>query len=315
MKGDLFELKNVSPMLLTESDPFDSDEHLYELKLDGIRAVAYLEPGHTELRNKRNKILNVTYPELKGLHQQTSKRCIIDGELVAMTDGKPNFFEVQKRSLMTDQFKIELSAKNKPVQFVAYDILYLDDKQITDIPLIKRKKLLEETIRENNSLTITRYIQNQGINFYNAVAKQDLEGIVAKRKTSLYYMGKRSKDWVKFKKMMESDLIICGYVPGDEGGIKSLVLGAYHEGELIDQGHVALGISKEDAMIIQKFAVVYPEKALFEQYSPDTLWFKPELVCKVEYMMRTQSGYLRQPVYKGIRLDKEAKDCVIYNKW
>ncbi|MDF2699425.1 MAG: dependent ligase, partial [Haloplasmataceae bacterium] len=187
----LFENRSASPMLLTESEPFDSENHIYELKLDGIRCLAYLDQFQTELRNKRNKILNNTYPELKNINKSVKQRCILDGELVVITNGKPDFFEVQKRSLMTNQFKIELSAKQRPVRFVAYDIIYLNDKSLVNTKLLERKKLLEETVNEDESLAISRFIHDQGINFYNLVAKQDLEGVVAKKKDSYYYFAKR----------------------------------------------------------------------------------------------------------------------------
>jgi len=203
MSEDLFDFRNASPMLLTESDPFDSLDHIFELKLDGIRALAYLDSSKTEIRNKRNKILNDTYPELKQLHLQVKKRCIIDGELVVIINGKPDFFEVQRRSLMTSQFKIDYLAKQRPVRFVAYDILYLDNESLIQKPLMKRKDLLDEVLTENESLVISRFIYEKGIDYFNLVAAQDLEGVVAKKKDSIYQMGKRSKYWVKFKKMYE----------------------------------------------------------------------------------------------------------------
>jgi bifunctional non-homologous end joining protein LigD len=311
MKGDLFELRSAQAMLLTESDPFDSKDHLFELKLDGIRALAYLDAGVTDLRNKRNKYLNPYYPELNELHQYVNKRCITDGELVVMSNGKPDFFDVQKRSLMTDRFKIELAAKQKPVLFVAYDILYVDDHDLLELPLIKRKDYLQETITESPSLSITRHILHQGIDFYQAVASQDLEGVVAKRLDSMYQMGKRSKYWVKFKHMLDEDFIICGYVPDESGLIRSLVLGAYYQGELINQGHVALGIGHDEAKKIVTFATHHkttcPFKGCHEQ---EAIWMEPQLVCSVKFMMRTHQGGLRQPVYKGLREDKRSKDCL-----
>ena len=122
---DLFESKNISPMLLNfVSSPFDDKNYIFELKLDGIRCIAYLDKDKTILRNKRNKDVTEIYPELKNIHKFVKHRCILDGELVALnSDGTPNFFALQKRSLMTDKFKIELESEKNKVNFIAYDIL------------------------------------------------------------------------------------------------------------------------------------------------------------------------------------------------
>ena len=112
---DLFEEKEISPMLLgEEKEPFDDREYIYELKLDGIRCIAYLEKGKATLRNKRNKDVTDIYPELSEIWRTANQRCILDGELVAFTDGKPDFYALQKRSLMTDSFPNRDSGETKP---------------------------------------------------------------------------------------------------------------------------------------------------------------------------------------------------------
>jgi bifunctional non-homologous end joining protein LigD len=308
--SDLYDSRSAEAMLLTESEPFDSENHIYELKLDGIRCLAYLEPGKVDLRNKRNKYLTDIYPELSEVHQQVKTRVILDGELVVMDNGRPDFYELQRRSLMTDKFKIELSARQRPVRLVIYDILYLDHESLLDKPLMERKRLLEEHITESDSLAISRYILEKGKEFYQLVAAQNLEGIVAKKKESIYQMGKRSKYWIKFKKLEDGDFIICGYVPNEQGGIKSVQLAIYDQGELINQGHVAMGISKQDEKIILKHSIVYESDYPFKEGQPEkeAQYFEPTLVCKVEYMMRSKHG-LRQPVFKGLRNDKEPSAC------
>ena len=112
----LFEQKNIRPMLIgADGEPFDSPDYIYELKLDGERCIAYLDPKEgTELRNKRNVKMLPKVPELGDLHKQAKKRCILDGELLILKDGKPNFAEIQRRSLMSNQFKIRLAARRVP---------------------------------------------------------------------------------------------------------------------------------------------------------------------------------------------------------
>jgi ATP-dependent DNA ligase len=306
MNFDVFDARKASPMLLVEGSPFNSPNYLFELKLDGIRCLAYLGKK-TELRNKRNKDVTETYPELKGLNQQVNCRCILDGELIVTENGIPNFFEIQRRSLMTDRFKIKLA---RPVNFVAYDILYRNQSELINLPLMKRKSILNDTVKENNSIAISRYIEEKGIDFYQLVASKNLEGVVAKKNTSFYYYGKRSKDWIKFKKMTDNDFIICGY--SGSGRIKSLVLGAYLANELVYQGHVALGIPQNEAKIIIEYAHLHPCRNPFKESDDNSIkWMKLALVCTVKYMMRTPAGLLRQPVYKGLRFDKTISECLV----
>lgn len=135
---DLFEKKTIKPMLIgASSDPFDSDDYIFELKLDGLRCIAYLEPGKgTELRNKRDMKLLGRFPELSEIHKQVKQRCILDGELFVMNKGKPDFFALQRRAIMGNQFKISLYAQKLPATFTAFDILYIGHEQINMKPLL-----------------------------------------------------------------------------------------------------------------------------------------------------------------------------------
>ena len=117
--SDLFHDKNISPMLLNEvKEPFDDKDYIYELKLDGIRCIAYLGKD-VVLQNKRFKDVTEIYPELSGMFKCVKKNTVLDGELVVLSNGKPDFYALQKRSLMSDKFRIQLAAKKRPVQFAA----------------------------------------------------------------------------------------------------------------------------------------------------------------------------------------------------
>lgn len=198
--NDLFETKNIKPMLIGEErGAFDSKDYIYELKLDGERCIAYLDPeSGTELRNKRNVRILPKVPELSEIHRQVKCRCILDGELAVIKDGKPDFSEIQRRSMMTNRLKIELASKQYPACFTAFDILYYQDHSVNLLPLMERKKLLDEVIISDSArFAKSRYIEEKGIAFYNLAEQQNLEGIVAKRKDSFYYFDKRTKDWIK----------------------------------------------------------------------------------------------------------------------
>ena len=304
--SDLFEDKNISPMLLYETQPFDDENYIYELKLDGIRCLAYIDGKSVVLQNKRHKDVTAIYPELSQMNKCAERRVILDGELVVLNkDGKPDFYALQRRSLMTDSFKISLAAKSNPVQFVAYDIIYHNGKDLTDKPLMERKAILSKAVREGNNLTISRYIEKNGIAFFELAKSQELEGIVAKRKDGLYHIGKRTRDWLKIKVMQDEDLLILGYQPDEHGEVKDLILGYYDdEGKLQCRGKVYLGISKEERGIIAQFSKGNTVKNPWFPKYKNAVWLKPQLVGTAHFMHETESGGMRQPVWKGLRFDK-----------
>lgn len=306
---DIFDEKNIAPMLIAENKaPFDDPQWIYELKWDGIRCIVYLDKTGVVLKNKRNKDVTGTYPELGQIHKQIKKRCILDGEIFVMNKGKPDFFEVQRRSLMSNPFKIRLAADKLPVCFVAFDILYLDGAQLTGKPLLERKALLQKNVKESDRIAVSRYIDEKGSDLYKAAEAQGLEGVVAKRKDGKYFFGKRTKDWIKIKALIDEDFIICGYYFKEKGYV-SIILGAYEKNRIAYQSHVVMGISRHDFIIISstKRTGKYSGFPDFE----DAVWLEPSLVCTVRYMERTPGGGLRQPVFKGLRDDKTPGECQV----
>lgn len=312
--SNLFDSKNIKPMLIgANGEPFDNSNFIFELKWDGERCLAYLDPkSDTELRNKRNIKMLPKVPELSQIHKQVKKKCILDGELMIMKNGKPDFFEIKRRSLTSNKFKIELASKQYPASFVAYDILFYDNKDTMSLSLMERKALLDKVLKENERIALSRYINGKGIDFYNLAKQQELEGIVAKRKDSIYIPDKRTKDWIKIKYMMDDDFVVCGYIIKDKG-ITSIVLGQFENGTLIYQGHVTMGVNGKDFETIAKHprAIRPPVDAPAGHGNEDAIWISPDLVCVVEFMHRTPSGGMRQPVFKGLRSDKLPRDCKI----
>ncbi len=191
---NLFENRNIKPMLISkEKQAFNDNNFIYELKLDGIRCIAYIDKNSVDLRNKRNDKVLFRYPEMSEIYKQLKcDNVILDGELFVLNNNRTDFFEMQRRSLMSDKFKIELSAKRLPVSFTTFDILYKDNQQLTDLPLTKRKEMLQESIIENERISISRYIENEGIKLFELTSQNELEGIVAKKKDSKYYFDKRT---------------------------------------------------------------------------------------------------------------------------
>lgn len=309
---DIFESKNIKPMLIGEmQEAFDSPDYIYELKLDGDRCIAYLDKNGTDLRNKRNAKMLIKVPELSEIHKCVKYPCILDGELIVVKDGKPDFSEIQRRVITSNSFKIKLASSRLPAAFTAFDILYYKDHEVTDLPLMQRKELLKKNIKENERLAVSRYIEEHGIEFYKLAEQNQLEGIVAKRKDSKYYFNIRTKDWIKIKNLMDDDFVICGYILKDKG-VSSIILGQYSVNKgLIYKGHVILGISSADFKIIKSIMESSMPFNELPSGNENAVWIEPILVCTVKYMMKTANGGLRQPVYKGLREDKDPKDCII----
>ncbi len=297
---DIFDVRSARPMLLSEEkSPFDSPEYIYELKLDGIRCLAYLDKAGSDLRNKGNIALASIYPDLEDIHKHVAGKIILDGELVVVSDGKPDFEKLLRRAVMSDRFKIRLAAAANPVTYVAFDILYQDGRELYGVPLRERKRLLNDAINETERIAISRVMERQGIALYNLAKEMDLEGIVAKRADSLYHPGKISKDWIKIKYMQEEDFIAAGYIQ-KSGNVVSLVLGRQEGGMLRYEGHVTLGVSREQ---VRKMDT--SPNCPFGQVPPgneDAKWLAFMPLCTVKYMKRTTKGGMRQPVFKGFRM-------------
>lgn len=306
---DLFDAKAIKPMLISKQVPaFNSSDYIYEMKQDGIRCINYVDSDSIDLRNKRNLTLTSKFPELHEIFKNVKGKAILDGELIVLKNGVPDFYELQRRVMLSDSFKIQLAAKKFPASYVAYDIIYHEGKEVTELPLLERKELLESIIEEDNRLAISRYIREFGIELYKLTCDQELEGVVAKEIHSKYFFDKRSKDWLKIKRMADEDFVICGYILKEASN--TLVLGQYDEGSLIYKGNVTLGVKMD---FIQEYECEKISESPFvnsPEWSEKVEWLKPELVCVVEYMPNTKDR-LRQAVFKGIRDDVSPFDCKV----
>ncbi len=303
----VFEEKSVSPMLIAQmQEPFNDDGWIYELKLDGCRYIGYFGQNGTCLRNKRNMELLPRFPELKGLHRSVSERTVLDGELVVLRDGVPDFFELQRRTLLTDRFKMEMAAARHPASFVAYDCLCKDGRSIMDRPLLERKEALQSSVREDGLIAISRYIPTDGIGLFRAADERELEGVVAKRAASLYYPGRRTKDWIKFKRMADEEFVVCGYIRKNSRTF-SIILGKYHDGSYLYKGHVTLGVTKEAVGQLRESGIMPFAAIPAGAGNESAVWVRPDRVCTVEYMPNTKDS-LRQAVFKGFRTDVVPED-------
>lgn len=304
---DLFEKKDLCPMLIAQmQEPFNDEKWIYELKLDGCRCLGYFDGGSVYLRNKRNMELLPRFPELEGIGSKIEGKKILDGELVVLKGGVPDFYELQRRTMMTDKFKIQMAASMYPASFVAFDCLYADRKQVMDQPLLSRKELLQKTVKEDARIAVSRFVHSDGVALFRLADERELEGVVAKRSDSRYYPGKRTKDWIKFKRMADEDFIACGYIRKN-GNIYSIILGKSDRNGFVYKGHVTLGVSAATVGNLRRWPgqpfMAYPSGSGNES----AVWVYPEKVCTVEYMPNTKNS-LRQAVFKGFREDMVPED-------
>jgi bifunctional non-homologous end joining protein LigD len=316
--------EKIKPMLAEISKPFDDDNFLFEIKFDGTRTIAYIDKKKKEVRflNRRGFWFEDRYPEMKDLWQDVdAEKAILDGELVVFKEGKPDFYLLAEREHVGEKTRAEILSKINPATYVVFDILHLDGKDLVDLPLIKRKKILEKIVRESERVLISVFVVGEGRKFFEEVKAKELEGVMAKKLNSTYQIGKRSKDWLKIKVLNTLDCIICGYTLGEgkrEKYFGALLLGAWHEGKLKYLGRVGTGWEEKDleeiTAILKKieigknpFDVFEEEPAILEKVK----WVEPKLVCEVEFMELTEDLKLRAPSFKRLREDKSPEECLL----
>ena len=296
--------KDFIPMLLTEkTEPFNNHEYLFEIKFDGTRTLIYTDPNNIRITNKRGAFLNDTYPELLGIKNMVKTKCIFDGEIILMRDGYPSFKKLQERALLKNPSKIKYMKEHFPVTFICYDILY-EGKDLTKLTLLERKKILSK-YKDNDFFVKTTYVLKEGISLYEEIKKIGLEGIVAKRIDSKYHVNTRSKEWIKIKNWLDEEFYICGYKEADnKGSLASIILGTLKDNKYYYVGRVTIGKNNPEFKTIKKLKSKTKSYLIdFSHKDEEYIFVKPVLRCTVEFLEKTRLGKLRQPIYKGLRLD------------
>jgi bifunctional non-homologous end joining protein LigD len=305
-------------MAVLTAEPFDDDEWLFEVKWDGHRCLANLGTA-TRLTSRTTRDMTAQFPELIDMHRQLAARnAVVDGEIVALgRDGRPSFERMQDRFHRHPE---EL-ARNKgrvPVQFLAFDLLWLDGRPLLDLPLVERRARLAEVLVETRDIRLSQVVEGAGTAFFDQVKELKLEGIVAKRAASPYRPGARSPDWRKIKALCLQDCVIVGWTPGKGGRaatLGSLLLAVYDGGRLRYAGNVGTGFTHAFlADLQQQLTPLEVPKPAFEGFEGTprprgARFVRPELVCEVEYLKWTQDDKLRAASFKGLRPDRLPTDA------
>jgi bifunctional non-homologous end joining protein LigD len=296
----------IKPMLAIAVDkPFSSSEWLYELKLDGYRAVAETGKRKLLLYSRNGLSLTQRFPSIAEALRKIKTEAVLDGEIVLLNEkGKVDFQKLQNY------------AQNLQYQLVYYifDILSCKGKDLKQLPLTERKKLLKKILKKTGAVRFLSHIEDNGIDFFRTVKMEDMEGIIAKKKDSLYTPGVRTRDWLKIKNHKSQEVIIVGYTAprGARQHFGSILLAQYKDGKLKYVGHAGTGFSdktlNELSLQMDKLAVKKSPFGIPVKANNKVTWLRPKLVCEIGYSEITSDGMFRHPVFKGLRTEKKAEN-------
>jgi DNA ligase D-like protein (predicted ligase) len=299
------------PMLATLTEhPFSRADWIYEHKFDGVRCIAVIEDGRVDLWSRNEKRMNAAYPEIvKALGKAAKHDMVLDGEIVAFDGELTSFAALQPRIHLRDEERA--IATGVDVFFYAFDLPWLAGQDLTDTPLVTRKKLLKQAVRFNNRIRFSTHIKGSGRRFFEHACKHGWEGLIAKRADSTY-QHTRSRDWLKFKCTRGQEFVIGGYTQpqGARTGFGALLLGYYEGKRLIYAGKVGTGFSEELLRGMHARLRKLERKSCPFSEAPaekGAHWVQPKLVAEVVFMEWTRDGRLRHPRFIGLRTDKPAR--------
>ncbi len=304
------------PMLAkVVEEAFSDKDWVFEVKWDGFRAIAYVEE-HFSLKSRNEKELKQNFPELQELNK-LANNIVVDGEIVVMREGKPDFQSLLERGQAVSTREIQRQEDRSPAVYIVFDILEKDGKSLTQLPLMKRKAILKDSLKEGSNVLLCDFIEEKGESYFKLALEKGLEGVVAKRKDSQYEEGLRTGSWLKIKKLKTCDCIIFGYTRGEAVRAKTfgaLLLGVYDkEGKPVYVGKVGTGFTQQMIGVLSdKFEKIKTNVAPFKPESGDVVtWLEPKLVCEVAYQVLTRDMRLRMARFKRLRDDKPPEQCTI----
>jgi bifunctional non-homologous end joining protein LigD len=298
--------------------PRDDARWAFEIKWDGVRAICQSEPGRMRLHSRNLLDITPRYPELNRLNRALSHhRAVLDGEVVALdAEGRPSFGALQRRMHVTAESTVRRLARETPVTYVMFDLLWLDGHSLMDLPYEERRaRLAELDLGDGERWRVPDYVVGRGAQLLAATEQQGLEGVIAKRLDSVYEPGRRSPSWVKVKNLYRQEVVVGGWVPGDgrrRDRIGALLAGVWDNGELRHIGRVGTGFTEKELDRLSKLlAPLAREDSPFAPGGPkvprNAVFVEPRFVAEVEFREWTEGGQLRAPSYKGLRDDKDAE--------
>jgi bifunctional non-homologous end joining protein LigD len=309
----------VEPMLASPGAlPDDDAGWSYEFKWDGVRALARVEGGRLRLHSRKGNDITVTYPELRLLGEELgSTQAWLDGEIVALRDGRPSFPALQQRMHVHNDRQARSLANSVPVTYLIFDVLHLDGRSCLDLPYSERRALLEGLNLNGPNWHISPTFDGDGAAVVATAGEQHLEGVIAKRQSSRYYPGRRTADWLKITEVLTIEVLIGGWRPGEgrrAGSIGSLMMGVPTEAGVRYVGQVGTGFTDEAlAALHERLKPLVQKENPFINEVPrerakGATWLRPDVVGEVEFRNWTPDGRLRAPSWRGLRSDKDPAD-------
>jgi len=295
----------------------DGPGWVYEIKLDGYRAIAVKSDGRVSLFSRRRKSFDHHYPLIVEALAELPEGTVVDGEIVALDEsGRPNFNLLQN-------FRSEASR----IHYFIFDLLICNDRDLTGLPLRDRRKLMKSLLKlRSPRLRIAEQFEASANDMLAAVRQQQLEGVIGKRKDSLYEPGKRTGSWVKYRVNRGQELVIGGYIPGPHG-FDSLIVGYYRGKDLVYVARVRNGfVPASRRQVFGKIRHLVSPTMPFANL-PDThksrwgdeltaekmkecVWLGPEAVAQIEFLEWTEADRLRHSKFVGLREDKDPRKVV-----
>ncbi|HUA61193.1 MAG TPA: DNA ligase D [Verrucomicrobiae bacterium] len=309
----------IEPMKSTLIDrPPSGDDWLFEVKWDGVRAIAFVANEEVQLQARSGLRTERQYPELAVIpHFVAADTAILDGEIAVLDpSGVARFHLIQPRIANSDPNSVAHLSRSTPVVYFVFDLLYLDGYDLREVPLAKRRELLEAVVSEGPVVRVSAAFPGAGKEMLEAARENKLEGIIAKHASSRYEP-KRSRDWLKIKIVTEQEFVIGGFTEpqGARSYFGALVLGVYDEGQLHWVGNVGTGFDEKTLKMLHgRMAPLITDASPFAELPEPhrgMTWVRPELVCQVKYTEWTQDHRLRAPVYLGLRNDVAPKQVAI----
>jgi bifunctional non-homologous end joining protein LigD len=308
----------VPVQLATLADkPFSNPDWLFEIKWDGERATAFIRDGEVELRARSGRNITAEYPELRELAKRiTARKAIVDGEVVVLDEsGRSEFARIQQRFGVQNPPK---SLQEKaPVTYYAFDLLYADGYDLRGVPLEDRKEELRRILLPSERVRFSDHQVEKGVELFEVARRQGLEGIIAKRRDSVY-SGRRSPQWLKFKIVRDTDVVIGGFTAPRKSRdhFGALLMGLYDGKKQLEYiGSVGTGFTQESLdRIFRTLSGLKVDKSPFldpPRLKESVTWVKPTLVARIKYGNWTNDKKLRQPVFMGFQEDRPPEGCTL----
>ena len=313
--------QRVVPMLARPGTlPATERDWAFEVKWDGIRAIAYLQPGRLRLESRNLNEITDAYPDVRGLSGELGMReAVLDGEIVAFDDqGRPSFERLQRRMHVTAPSAVRRLAASTPVVYAIFDLLYLDGRSLIGLPYGERRERLDELALKGPGWHVPAAHRGGGSRLLAATREQGLEGIVAKRLDSRYETGRRTGAWLKVKHTLRQELVIGGWIPGEgrrTERIGALLMGYRENGDFRYAGRVGTGFTEKVLEnLSERLAPLRRKTTPFDsgpKLPRNAVFVEPCLVAEIEFREWTAERVMRAPSYKGLREDKSPRDVAL----